>query len=55
MLSAPDSAVVVFVTTWEAADGAPTPMEVFIPIPAGMYPFVIPSGSANVQAVGEVR
>ena len=53
--SAPDAAVVVFVTTWEAADGAPLPIEVYIPIPAGKYPYVLPSGASNVQATGTVR
>ena len=53
--TAPDAAVIVFVTTWESADGAPVPLEVFVPIPAEKYPYVLPSGAGNVQASGVVR
>ena len=53
--AAPDSAVVVFVTSWESVDGAPARLDVFVPVPAGKYPFVLPSGASNVQATGLVR
>lgn len=53
--SAPDALVIVFSTTYRAADGPPLPVEVFVPVPAGKYPFVLTDRAIAVQAVGVAR